>query len=211
VPDPLPPTELAARPTPPAPRAAEPSASRPQVVARADAPPGARVEVVRPPLRAPTGAGAPPAPLVAVANPVGQPPRGEERGLGLQPGPTPLVLESTSGPLTSSAFEEPATPEEAVARRNSKLDPMLDALYANPQALVDFLSTESDGELENWGKELARRAAERGEAERASEAVAAIPSLDIGPFLAAFEGESGRLRRDVIASESEGAAPTGDR
>ncbi|MGH0037596.1 MAG: hypothetical protein ACQGVK_21410 [Myxococcota bacterium] len=206
VPAPLPPTERVARAEPPAPPTSSPVA--PEVpsgteVASADpsATPGSTGSL-RPLARAPLT----PAPLVAVSNPLDAQPRTGVLELGAPRGPSDAVLRSTTGTMGASAFDGPLTPEQSEERRNAQLAPMLDALFENPDALAAFLQDRAAGELENWGKELARYAVERGEAQRAHDAVAAHPALDVGPFVSAFQTQIASLRTDVVAREADAEA-----
>jgi hypothetical protein len=212
VPSPTPPTELAAARAARAPTAAVESEVRAEVTGRrlaeiereARGSAGIPGRLLRTPTTRP--------PLVAVSNPVAPEPQAGPFGFGDLGVPRqaagPVMLANPTGLMTAGTFEEPLSPAETEARRNAQLDPMLEALYGQPDELAHFLASRRDGELENWGKELARRAAERGEAERASAAIAANPALDVGPFVQAFESQIDLLRTDIVAREAEANAPT---
>lgn len=212
VPSPVSPTELASRSERPLaqPRSRDvvSEAEAARRVARAPLPaprPGVLAEpasrMPRPPVQR--------APLVAVSNPVEPTPP-----MGIFDFPTPfgapgVVLGTAATPMGATAFEDPLPETVVEQRRNAQLDPLLEDLYARPDRLARFLLSRRDGELENWGKELARRAAERGEIEQARAAIAANPALDVGPFVAAFTEQADTLRTDVLARESARDTGTG--
>jgi len=114
------------------------------------------------------------------------------------------------GPLAASAVDEVASGEQTEATRNARLDDMMAALLENPDALVWFLADASLAERELWGKNLAQRAVELDQVDRALEALKADPRLSDGDLARTFGAEVRRLRGNVLAREGQGAEPAAD-